>query len=78
MDWYCLSLAMASELRTLSRMLRSDERQSMLMPATWMMDLKGKRPAEVSTAWPRGMGPSLANYLKGRVPARLLMAPETP
>src|SRR5690554_7600940 len=45
--------------RTLPRIDPSDARQSMSMPATWMMPRKGSRPAPVRTAEPRGMGPCL-------------------
>jgi hypothetical protein len=39
------------------RIARSEERQNMLMPATWMMARKGNRPALVRTAPPSGIGP---------------------
>jgi hypothetical protein len=50
----------------------------MLIPATWRMALKGSRPAEVKTTPPSGIDPCFANSLKGPVPPRLLIAPETP
>src|SRR5208337_1603006 len=56
----------------------SDARQSMLIPATWMIALKGSRPAEVRTAPPNGIEPCLASSLKGPVPPRRLIAPDTP
>src|SRR5271157_2437143 len=56
----------------------SDARQSMLIPATWMTALKGRRPAEVRTAPPNGIEPCLASSLKGPVPPRRLIAPDTP
>ena len=43
-----------------------------------MMPLKGSRPAEVNTAPPNGIDPCLRSSLKGPVPPRRLMAPETP
>jgi len=78
MDWKPFSAARAMAFLTESRIDRSDARQSMLIPATWMIPLNGSRPAEVSTAPPSGIGPCLANSLKGPVPPRLLIAPETP
>ena len=47
---------MAMALRTESRMDRSDDRHSRLMPATWMIALKGSRPAVVKTVTLSGCG----------------------
>src|SRR5262249_42483676 len=63
---------------TESRIDRSDALQRRLIPATWMIALNGKRPAEVSTAPPSGIAPCLRSSRNGPVPPRRLMAPETP
>jgi len=65
-------------LRTDPRTDLSLARQSMLIPATWMMPRWGSRPGPVRTASPRGMGPCRPNSLKGANPAFRLMAPDTP
>ena len=64
--------------RTESRIDRSDALQSRLIPATWMIALKGSLPADVRTAPPSGIGPSLPSSRNGPVPPRFLTAPETP
>ena len=43
-----------------------------------MIALNGSLPAEVSTAPPSGIAPCFRSSLKGPVPPRFLMAPETP
>ena len=60
------------------RMDCSDARQSMLIPATWIMPLNDNRPAPVRIASPRGMGPCLATSRNGWQPPCFLIAPETP
>lgn len=50
MDRYPRFAASAIAFRTESRIDRSDDRQKMLIPATWMIDLNGSLPADVSTA----------------------------
>jgi hypothetical protein len=70
--------ASATALRIDCRMLISVAVQSMLIPATWMMALCGSRPAPVTTALPRGIAPCFATSRNGAVPARRLIAPETP
>ena len=51
-------------------MERSDDRQSTLIPATWMMDLNGNRPGLVSAAPPKGMRlwPELPERLEAATP----------
>jgi hypothetical protein len=51
--------------RTEARIDRSDDRQSMLMPATWMIALYDNFPGPVSTAPPSGMGPFLPSSWNG-------------
>ena len=75
MDWKPFSWARAIAFRTDCLIDHSEALQSMLIPATWMMALKGSRPAEVNTAPPSGIEPCLASSLNGPVPPRRLMAP---
>jgi hypothetical protein len=49
----------------------------MLIPATWIIDLNGKRPADVSTACPGGIAPIRPSYRNGCRLARRLIAAET-
>src|SRR5579884_3966331 len=72
----CSAVCMA--LRTEFRIEAGVARQSMLIPATWMIALKGSHPALVATAPPKGIGPCRATSRNGCRPARLLMAPDTP
>lgn len=53
-------------------------RQKSSIPATWMIALNGRFPAEVATAWPSESRPNFATSLNGTVPARFLIAPLTP
>ena len=48
------------------------------MPATWMMDLNGSVPADVSTACPSGIAPIRPSSRNGWSPPRFLIAPDTP
>jgi len=77
-DCGCTGLGVTVEFRTESRIDCSDARQSMLIPATWMIPLNGSLPAEVSTAPPNGIGPCFRSSLEGPVPPCFLIAPETP
>jgi len=50
----------------------------MLIPATWIMPREGRRPADVRTAPPSGIGPWRATSQNGLIRPRRLIAPETP
>lgn len=72
------SRAIANAFLTLWRMLHSEERQNMLIPATWIIARNGSLPAFVSTAAPKAIGPWRASSRNGSSPDRRLIAPETP
>lgn len=77
-DRNSVSLANDIAFRTESRIDRSEARQSMLIPGTWMIALINSFPAEVRTAVPSGMAPCLESSLNSVVPPRFLIASDTP
>ena len=70
MDRYFRSLAIWMAFRTESRIERSDDRQNMLMLATWMMDRYGSRQARFDCVaqWNRAESSKFAKRLEPGAP----------